>query len=226
VTGTKADGDRLRVRLQGEGGEENIPCDRLLVAVGRRPLTRDLGLSENGVEMDASGRVRVDSRYQTTVPGVYAIGDLIPGPMLAHRASAEGIAAVEWMAGGRGEVNYDAIPSAIYTAPEAASVGLTEEQAKERGIRPRIGAFPFGGNARARCLAETEGLVKIISHPRTDRVLGVHILGPRASDLIAEGVLAVEFGASSEDLAQTVHGHPTLGEAVQEAARIAANRGR
>jgi dihydrolipoamide dehydrogenase len=228
VLGAEASGDRVKVRLQGDAAAEELECDRLLVAAGRKPLTAGLGLEEAGVELDASGRIPVDARYRTRVPSLCAIGDVIAGPMLAHKASAEGIAAVECLAGLAGEVRYEAIPSVIYTWPEVAGVGLTQDEAKERGIEPRVGTFPFAGNARARCLGETEGFAKVIAHPRTDRVLGVHILGPRASELIAECVLAIELGASAEDLARAVHGHPTFGEAVQEAARAASDafRGR
>jgi dihydrolipoamide dehydrogenase len=160
----------------------------------------------------------VNEQFQTNVKSIYAIGDLIPGPALAHIASAEGIAAVENIAGLPGEVNYDAIPSIIYTWPEVASVGLTEEQVKERDIPYCVGTYPFAGAGRARCMGEKDGFVKILAHAKTDRILGVHILGPRAADMIAECVLAVEFGASSEDIARTVHGHPTFAEALQEAA--------
>jgi dihydrolipoamide dehydrogenase len=183
------------------------------------PNTRDLGLKEVGVQIDSkTGFVPVDQNYRTNVASVYAIGDLIAGPMLAHKASAEGIAAVECMAGRAGEVNYDAIPAVIYTWPEVASVGLTEEQVKERDIPYCVGTFPFSGAGRARCMGEKEGFVKLIAHGRTDRVLGVHIIGPRAADMIAECVLAMEFNASSEDIARSVHGHPTFAEALQEAA--------
>ena len=219
VLGAKVSGKKVRVDLESDGKKEVMDCDRLLVAVGRRPLTRGLGLEELGVELDSrTGCVLVNEQYQTNVKSIYAIGDLIPGPALAHTASAEGIAAVECIAGLPGEVNYDAIPSVIYTWPEVASVGLTEEQVKERGIPYCIGAYPFAGAGRARCMGEKDGFVKIIAHSKTDRILGVHILGPRASDMIAECVLAVEFGASSEDIARTVHGHPTFAEALQEAA--------
>jgi dihydrolipoamide dehydrogenase len=160
----------------------------------------------------------VDESYQTSVPGIYAIGDLVPGPMLAHKASAEGVAAVENIAGRHGEVNYDAIPAVIYTWPEVASVGLTEEQVKARDIPYCVGSYPFTGAGRARCMGETDGFVKLVAHGKTDRLLGVHIIGPRAADMIAECVLALEFGASSEDIARTVHGHPTFAEALQEAA--------
>jgi dihydrolipoamide dehydrogenase len=219
VSGAKVSGQKVEVSLEKDGEKETIDCDRLLVAVGRRPLTRDLGLEEIGVEMDPkTGHVLVDEKFQTNVQSIYAIGDLIPGPALAHAASAEGIAAVECIAGLPGEVNYDAIPSIIYTWPEVASVGLTEEQVKERDIEYCVGTYPFAGAGRARCMGEKDGFVKIIAHAKTDRILGVHILGPRASDMIAECVLAVEFGASSEDIARTVHGHPTFAEALQEAA--------
>jgi dihydrolipoamide dehydrogenase len=178
-----------------------------------------LGLEEIGVKTDSrTGHVLVDEAYRTNIPSIYAIGDLIPGPMLAHKASAEGIAAAECIAGLPGEVNYDAIPSVVYTWPEVASVGLTEEQVKERNIPYCIGAYPFSGAGRARCMGEKDGFVKLIAHSKTDRILGVHIIGPRAADMIAECVLAIEFGASSEDIARTVHGHPTFAEALQEAA--------
>jgi dihydrolipoamide dehydrogenase len=176
-------------------------------------------LEDIGVKLDpTSGRVLIDESYRTNIPTIYAIGDLTPGPMLAHRASAEGIAAAECIAGQPGQVNYDAIPSIIYTWPEVASVGLTEEQVKEREIPYCTGTYPFSGAGRARCMGETEGFVKVIAHGRTDRLLGVHIIGPRAAEMIAECVLAVEFGASSEDIARTAHGHPTFSEALQEAA--------
>jgi dihydrolipoamide dehydrogenase len=168
--------------------------------------------------------VRVDERYQTSVPGIYAIGDLIAGPMLAHKAEEEGIACMELLAGKAGHVNYAAIPSVIYTWPEAASVGLTEEQVKETGKPYRVGKFPFLANGRARCMGETEGLVKIIADTDTDRVLGIHIFGPRASDLIAEAVAVMEFGGSAEDIARTCHAHPTLSEAVREAALAVGQR--
>jgi dihydrolipoamide dehydrogenase len=214
--------DQVRLTLESAGRQTELECDRVLVAVGRRPLTRGLGLEEAGVKCDPrTGQVLVDESYRTSIPTIYAIGDLIAGPMLAHKASAEGIAAVECMAGLPGEVNYDAIPAVIYTAPEVASVGLTEEQTRDRGIPCCVGAYPFAGAGRARCMGETDGFVKVIAHSRTDRILGVHIIGPRASDLIAECVLAMEFGASSEDLARTVHGHPTFAEALQEAAKAA-----
>ncbi|MBW1849936.1 MAG: dihydrolipoyl dehydrogenase [Deltaproteobacteria bacterium] len=219
VSGAKISRNRVRMTLEADGKEEALSCDRLLVAVGRRPLTQNLGLEEIGVETDArTGQVLVDESYRTSIPSVYAIGDLTPGPMLAHKASAEGIAAAECIAGLPGEVNYDAIPAVVYTWPEVASVGLTEEQIKERKIPYCVGSYPFSGAGRARCMGEKDGFVKLIAHSKTDRILGVHIIGPRAADMIAECVLAVEFGASSEDIARTVHGHPTFAEALQEAA--------
>ncbi len=213
--------DTVEVKVEKDGKEEALEFDKLLVAVGRKPLTSGLGLEEAGVEIaEKSGRVVVDEQYRTSVPYVYAIGDLIDGPMLAHKASAEGIAAVEQMAGLAGEVNYDAIPGIVYTWPEVASVGLTEDQVKERKIPYSSATYPFAGNGRAKCMGETDGFVKILAHKKTDRILGVHILGPRASDMIAECVLAMEFGASAEDIARTVHGHPTLSESIHEAAMM------
>ncbi len=219
VSGAKIQKNNVRVTLENKDKKETLSCDRLLVSVGRRPLTQNLGLEDVGVKTDAkTGHVLVDESYRTNIPSVYAIGDLIPGPMLAHKASAEGIAAVECIAGLPGEVNYDAIPAVVYTWPEVASVGLTEEQVKERNIPYCVGTYPFSGAGRARCMGEKDGFVKLIAHSKTDRILGVHIIGPRAADMIAECVLAIEFGASSEDIARTVHGHPTFAEALQEAA--------
>lgn len=210
----------VRVSVEAADGEETLEFDRLLVAVGRRPLTQGVGLDAVGVRVDArTGHVWTDASYRTSVPSVFAVGDLVPGPMLAHKASAEGIAAVECMAGLESEVNYDVIPAVVYTSPEAASVGLTAEQVKGRSIPHRIGTFPFSGVGRAVCTGETEGFVKIIAHERTDRILGVHILGPQASELIAECALAMELDARASDLARTVHAHPTLAESVLEAAR-------
>ena len=219
VTRAKTMAKNIKVELEAKGKKETVTCDKLLVSVGRRPLTRGLGLDQVGVETDSeTGCVKVDSAYRTSVPSIYAIGDMIPGPMLAHKASAEGIAVAEIIAGRPGEVNYDAIPSIIYTWPEVASVGLTEEQVKERNIPYCSGTYPFTGAGRARCMGETEGFVKVLAHEKTDRILGVHIIGPRAADMIAESVLAVELGGSSEDIARTVHGHPTFAEALMEAA--------
>lgn len=212
-------GVKVFLETEKQKEKDTLSCDRLLVAVGRKPLTRGLGLEDMGIEIDTrTGRIPVDVSFQTNISGIYAIGDIIEGPMLAHKASAEGIAAAECIAGLPGEVNYDAIPSVIYTWPEVASVGLTEDQVKERDIPYCVGTYPFLGTGRARCMGETDGFVKLIAHAKTDRILGVHIIGPRAADMIAECVLAVEFGASSEDLARTIHGHPTFSEALMEAA--------
>jgi dihydrolipoamide dehydrogenase len=219
VIAAKVSNKSVQVDLESKKGKESLSCDRLLISVGRRPRTGGLGIEELGIKTDPdTGHLLVDESYRTNIPSIYAIGDLIAGPMLAHKASAEGIAAAECIAGKPGEVNYDAIPSVIYTWPEVASVGLTEEQVKERDIDYCTGTFPFSGAGRARCMGETEGFVKVIAHKKTDRLLGVHIIGPRAADMIAECVLAVEFGASSEDIARTIHGHPTFAEALQEAA--------
>lgn len=214
--------DQINVTIQREeGGEEVLTCDKVLVAVGRRPLSNRLDLPSVGIQPDSSGYIPVDESYRTSVKTIYAIGDLVPGPMLAHKASAEGRAAVECMAGMASEVNYDAIPAVVYTFPEVASVGLTEEQLKENNVDYCKGTFPFSGAGRARCMGETEGMVKILSHKKTDRLLGVHIIGARAADMIAEAVLAIEAGASAEDLSRIVHGHPTFSEALQEAALVA-----
>ncbi len=219
VISAEAKNEGISLKLESSEEKDEMTCDRLLVATGRRPLTRGLSLEEIGIKIDGkTGQVVVDNEYRTNIGSIYAIGDLIAGPMLAHKASAEGVAVVECIAGLAGEVNYDAIPSVIYTSPEVASVGLTEEQVKDRGIEYCVGSYPFSGAGRARCMGETEGLVKIIAHGRTDRVLGVHIIGARASDMIAECVLALEFGASSEDIARTIHAHPTFAEALREAA--------
>ncbi|GAK59155.1 dihydrolipoyl dehydrogenase [Candidatus Vecturithrix granuli] len=212
-------GETVWVTLETEDKSATIECDKLLVAVGRKPLTTGLGLEDVGVKTDArSGQIVVDAAYCTTIPNIYAIGDLIAGPMLAHKASAEARAAVDGFAGLYSEVNYDALPAVVYTWPEAASVGLTEEQLKAREIPYKTGNFPFNGVGRALCLGEKEGFVKMLAHAKTDRLLGVHIIGPRASELIAECTLAMEFGASAEDLARTIHAHPTLAEGIQEAA--------
>ena len=210
---------KVKVTLEKGGETTSMAFDKLLVAVGRKPLTEGLGIEDAGIQTDPkTGHITVNTAYQASMPGVYAIGDLTPGPMLAHKASAEGIAAVESIAGHAGEVNYDTIPSVVYTWPEVASVGLTEEAVKEREIPYCVGTYPFSGAGRARCMGEKDGFVKLIAHGKTDRILGVHIIGPRAADMIAECVLAMEFGASSEDIARTVHGHPTFSEALQEAA--------
>ncbi len=222
--GATRTGDGVRVTLESAGVQTQEEADVVLVAVGRRPYTNGLGVRELGIAIDERGRIVVNDRYETTVAGVFAIGDVIAGPMLAHKAQEEGIAAVELMAGQAGHVNYDAIPNVVYTWPELASVGMSEEDAAARGVAIVAGWFPFTANGRARCLGETEGGVKVLADARTDRIVGLHILGARASDLIAEAAVAVEFGASAEDLARSVHAHPTLPEAVREAALAVAKR--
>jgi dihydrolipoamide dehydrogenase len=218
VTGASVQGGQVIVNAQSKGENLLFQGDKVLVAVGRRPFTSGLGLQEAGVALEErTGRVVVNERFETNLPGVYAIGDLIAGPMLAHKAQEEGAAVAELLAGQKPHVNYGTIPSVIYTWPEVASVGETEEQVKESGREYRVGKFPFLANGRARSLDETEGVVKIIADAKTDRLLGAHIFGPRASELIAEMVLAMEFAGSAEDIARTCHAHPTLSEAVREA---------
>ena len=190
----------------------------VLVSIGRVPYTEGLGLKEAGVALDERGRVAVDDHFQTNVKGIYAIGDVIRGPMLAHKGEDEGIAVAEILAGQAGHVNYDVIPNVVYTYPEIASVGKTEDELKQAGIAYNVGKFPFTANARAKVNHTTEGFVKILADAKTDRVLGVHIVGPDAGTMIAEAAIAMEFGASSEDIARTCHAHPTLNEAVKEAA--------
>jgi dihydrolipoamide dehydrogenase len=205
-------------------GADPITCDRVLTAVGRSPNTDGLGLDSVDIELDERGRIQVNEHFETSADGVYAIGDVIPGPMLAHKAEDEGIACVEYIATGYGHVNYDAIPSVVYTHPEIAAVGKTEEQLQEAGIEYHKGVFPFRGNGRARALGQIDGQVKILADAATDRILGVHIIGPRAGDLIAEAAVAIEFGATSEDLARCSHAHPTLAEVVREAAFAVSGR--
>ena len=223
VTGAKIAGRQVTVTAIGKDGKEaNFTGDKVLVAVGRKPFIDGIGLTEFGVKHDAkTGRVEVNERFQTNVPSVYAVGDMIAGPMLAHKASEEGVAFAEQLAGKPAHVNYDAIPSAIYIWPEVASVGPTEEQIKESGRAYKVGKFPFLASGRAKAMDESEGIVKVIADAKTDRVLAVHIFGPRASDLIAEAVAIIEFRGSAEDIARIVHGHPTLSESVAEAARAA-----
>lgn len=199
-------------------GLDPIQCDKVLLAAGRMANTENLGIETVGIKLDGQGRIPVDLKYATTVAGIYAIGDVIPGIMLAHKAEEEGIACVEGMAGKYGHVNYNAIPVVVYTNPEIASVGKTEEELKAEGIAYKKGSFPFLANGRARIQGKLEGRVKVLADTKTDRILGVHIIGNHAGDLIAEAVVAMEFGASSEDLARTSHAHPTLAEAIKEAA--------
>jgi dihydrolipoamide dehydrogenase len=220
VTKVDASGKSVKLTIEpAEGGEpETLECDVVLVSIGRVPNTEGLGLANLGVETHARGRIVVDHSFQTNIPGIYAIGDVIAGPMLAHKAEEEGVAVAEILAGQSGHVNYDVIPSVVYTAPEVASVGKTEEQLKEDGVAYKVGKFPFTANGRAKVNRTTEGFVKILSDAVTDRVLGVHIIGPDAGTMIAEAAVLMEFGGSAEDLARTCHAHPTLNEAVKEAA--------
>ena len=218
VTGYSRDGERAVVTVEANGNREEITCDKVLVAVGRRPLSDGLGLAEEGVNMDGHGRIVVDGEYRTSAPGIYAIGDLIEGPMLAHKAMEEGAVFAERLAGQASQVEYDFVPGICYTWPEAASVGKTEEELKKEGVPYKAGRFGFMANGRAKCMDETEGFVKILAHADTGRVLGVHIIGPRASDMIAEAVTVMTFGGSAEDIALTFHAHPTLAEAMKEAA--------
>jgi dihydrolipoamide dehydrogenase len=226
VPGVEAKGKTCKVTLEpaGGGARETLDCDVVLVAVGRIPRTQGLGLPELGVKTDNRGRVSVDAHYATSVPGIYAIGDVIAGPMLAHKAEEEGVAVAEILSGQAGHVNYDVIPSVIYTAPEVASVGKTEEELKASGIAYKIGKFPFSANGRAKVNRTTEGFVKVLAEEATDRVLGVHIIGADAGTMIAEAAVLMEFGGSAEDLARTCHAHPTLNEAVKEAALAADKR--
>ena len=220
VTGVSLEKERAVVRAEKkDGSQHTFDCERVLVAVGRRPLTDGLALADVGVSVDPkTGKVPVDARFRTNVVTISAIGDLIEGPMLAHKAEDEGIAFSELLAGKSGHVDYNTVPGVIYTWPELASVGLSEEQAKERGSNYRVGKFPFVANGRAKAMDETEGQVKIIADAATDKVLGVHILGARAAEMIAEAVIVMEFGGSAEDIARTCHAHPTMSEATREAA--------
>jgi len=226
VTGAKTtkSGVELSVEPAQGGGVETLKADIVLVAIGRRPRTEGLGLERAGIETDPAGRIRVDGRFQTNSAGIYAIGDVIQGPMLAHKAEEEGVALAEMLAGQSGHVNYETVPGIIYTWPEVAAVGQTEEQLKEAGVAYRVGKFPFSANSRARANADTEGFVKILADAKTDRILGAHIIGPHAGTLIHEAVLVMEFGGSAEDLARSFHGHPTFNEAVKEAALAVAGR--
>ena len=220
VVGVEKKGAGLKVTVEpAAGGEKSvIEADVMLVAIGRRAFTENLGLDKVGVKLDGRGRVLTDVHFRTNVSGIYAIGDCREGLMLAHKAEDEAVACAERIAGKAGHVNYDAIPSVVYTAPEVATVGRTEEELKAAGIAYKIGKFPFTANARAKTIAAADGFVKILADAKTDKVLGVHIIGPEAGNLIAEAVLAMEFGASSEDIARTCHAHPTLTEAVRQAA--------
>jgi dihydrolipoamide dehydrogenase len=226
VTAVDSSGKTLKATVEPSAGGtgETIEADVVLVAVGRVPYTEGLGLGDVGVKTDNRGRVIVDPHFQTSVPGIYAIGDVIAGPMLAHKAEDEGMAAAEIIAGQAGHVNYDVIPNVVYTFPEIATVGKSEDELKEAGVAYNVGKFPFTANGRAKVNLQTDGFVKILADAQTDRVLGVHILGPDAGNMIAEAAVAMEFGAASEDIARTCHAHPTLTEAVKEAALAVAKR--
>jgi dihydrolipoamide dehydrogenase len=215
---TGNDGVTLTLEPAKGGAAEEIKADIVLLSIGRRPVTQGLGLDDVGVALDERGRVKTDAHYATNVPGIYAIGDVIAGPMLAHKGEDEGVAVAEILAGQAGHVNYDVIPGVVYTWPEVASVGRTEEDLKAAGVAYNVGKFPFTANGRARAMGDTDGFVKLLADKATDRLLGAHILGPDAGTLIAELAVAMEFGASAEDVARTCHAHPTLNEAVKEAA--------
>ena len=226
VEGVDAKGKTLTLKLQTASGGKSETCETeiVLVAIGRVPNTDGLGLADAGIKADNRGRIVVDKCYETSLPGVYAIGDVIAGPMLAHKAEEEGVAVAEILAGQAGHVNYDAIPSVIYTAPEVASVGKTEEELQEAGVAYKAGKFPFTANGRAKVNRTTQGFVKILADADTDRVLGVHIIGADAGTMIAEAAVLMEFGGSAEDLARTCHAHPTLNEAIKEAALAVGKR--
>jgi dihydrolipoamide dehydrogenase len=224
VTAVAKQGKTLKVTVEpakDSSGAETLEAEVVLVAIGRRPYTEGLGLKEAGVALDERGRVKIDQHFRTSVAGIHAIGDVVAGPMLAHKAEDEGVAAAEVIAGQAGHVNYGVIPSVVYTTPEIASVGRTEEELKADGVEYRAGKFPFTANARARAMAEKDGFVKVLADAKTDRVLGVHIVGPFAGEMIHEAAVLMEFSGSAEDLARTCHAHPTLSEAVKEAALAA-----
>ena len=226
VTGAKTSksGVKLTVEPAAGGKAETLDADVVLVAIGRRPYTENLGLDKVGVTVSDRGIVEVNDSFETNVPGIYAIGDVIRGPMLAHKAEDEGVVVAEILAGETGHIDYDAIPGVVYTWPEVANIGKTEDQLKADGVAYKVGKFPFMANGRARAMGATEGFVKILADKKTDRVLGCHMIGPEAGTLIAEIGLAMEFGASSEDIARTCHAHPTLNEVVKEAALAADGR--
>jgi dihydrolipoamide dehydrogenase len=226
VTGVARDGGGHAVTIEpaAGGSPETVAADVVLVCIGRVPYTEGLGLEEVGVQLDNKRRVVVDEHFRTSVPGIYAIGDVIAGPMLAHKAEDEGMALAEVLAGQAGHVNYDVIPNVIYTFPEVASVGKSEEELKDAGIAYNAGKFPFTANGRAKVNRTTDGFVKVLADAETDRILGVHIIAPNASEMIAEAAVIMEFGGSAEDLARTCHAHPTLTEAVKEAALSVAKR--
>ena len=226
VSGAKSDKKSVTLTVEPAkgGAAEQVTADYVLVAIGRKPNTTNLGLKEANIKQDERGRIIVDDHFRTNMEGVYAVGDVIPGPMLAHKAEEDGIAAVEIMAGQHGHVNYDLVPAVIYTHPEVATVGFSEEKCKEKGIEYKVGKFPFMANSRAKAVGDTDGFVKVIADKTTDKVLGVHIIGPQAGTIIMEAAIAMEFSASSEDIARTCHSHPDLNEAVKEASMAVLNR--
>lgn len=228
ITESKVNPEGITLTLESvaDGKKSTLTCEKVLVATGRRPFTGGLGGEQVGLRMDPQGRIEVNHHYQTSIPGIYAIGDVIAGPMLAHKAEEEGVAVAEIIAKGVGHVNYQTVPGIIYTHPEIASVGISEEQAKAQNLNIAVGKFPFLANGRARARGETEGFVKIIADAKTDKILGAAIVGPSASELIHEIIVCMEFGGSSEDLARSFHGHPTLSEAVREAALAVEKRQR
>ena len=219
VTSIKKTNNGVQISTSDKNGDnKEFNCDVALISIGRKPFTSNLNLSSAGVKSDEKGRIKIDKKFQTSAKNIYAIGDVIDGPMLAHKAEEEGIAVAEIIAGQSGHVNYDLIPGVIYTTPEVASIGLTEEQLKEKNKSYKIGKFPFMANSRAKAIDEPEGFVKILADKDTDKVLGVHMIGPHVGEMIAEMAVAMEFGASSEDIARTCHAHPTFSEAIKEAA--------
>ena len=219
VTSIKKTNSGVQITTTDKNGDnKDFSCDVALISIGRKPFTSNLNLSSAGVKSDEKGRIKIDKKFQTSAKNIYAIGDVIDGPMLAHKAEEEGIAVAEIIAGQSGHVNYDLIPGVIYTTPEVASIGLTEEQLKEKNKSYKIGKFPFMANSRAKAIDEPEGFVKILADKDTDKVLGVHMIGPHVGEMIAEMAVAMEFGASSEDIARTCHAHPTFSEAIKEAA--------
>lgn len=218
VISVKKNKNGATVTVEKNGAKSDIDCDIVLMSVGRKPNTVGLNLDKIGVKLDSKGRIQTDNKYKTNLDNIYAIGDVIDGPMLAHKAEEEGIAIAELLSGKSGHVNYNVIPGVIYTSPEVASVGKTEEQLKEQKISYKVGKFPFAANARAKINDEGDGFVKILADEKTDRVLGVHMIGPDVGNMIAEIALAMEFGASAEDIARTCHAHPTYAEAIKEAA--------
>jgi len=223
MSASKTSDGMIQVNVESaKGGKpETMECEVLLVCIGRRPLTKNIGLDKVGIETDRAGRVPVNERFQTSVPNIYAIGDIVDGPMLAHKAEDEGIICVEGMTGAPVHIDYNCVPSVIYTHPEVAWVGKNEEDLKAAGVPYKVGKFPFAANSRAKTNADTDGFVKVLSHKETDKMLGVHMVGTGTGELINEAVLAMEYGASAEDVARVCHAHPTLSEAVREAALMA-----